>query len=127
MSLFDAPDDLARDVAHSRAGAARDTDPTTSKRAARNVEPRTGSQRAYVLATFAAAGAEGLTLDQLAEQLGDVRASSWRTRANELATDYDPPLVEDTGRERTTRSGEAARVLAITSKGRMVNARVVAR
>lgn len=120
-TLFDQPaadEALARDVTSPRPGAARATDPTTSRKAARNVKPRTGSQRAKVLLVFAEVGDHGLTGDDLAARLGDRNGSSWRSRMAELRDLYDPPLIERTGTTRATRSGEEGDVHAVTEAGR---------
>lgn len=113
---------LAADVAHATPAHARADDPDTSRRAAVNVMPRTGTHRAKVLASLLAEGDRGLTGDDLCARLGDANGSSWRSRLAECADveRYDPPLVEVTDRERRTRSGEMARVCVLTEMGRKV-------
>lgn len=122
-SLFDeeqATASLAADVAQPVPGTARRSDPDTSKRAARNVMPRTGASRAQVLLAFDQYG-DGFTDDALCEFLGDRRASRWRTARHELATLYDEPLlVHVAGEERDTRGGQAARVWRITERGSQI-------
>lgn len=122
-SLFDEPTTtaaLAADVAQPVPGAARRGDPETSKRAARNVMPRTGQSRAQVLAAFDQ-NPNGFTDDALAEFLGDRRGSRWRTARHELATLYDDPLLHHVaGEERPTRGGQAARVWRITERGAQI-------
>lgn len=126
LTLFDpaAPAALAGDVAQPVPGTARASDPETSKRAARNVMPRTGSSRAQVLLVFDQNGGHadgGFTDDELYAFLGDRRSSRWRTARHELAALYDPPLLEHrAGEERTTRGGQSARVWRITTKGSQV-------
>lgn len=115
---------LAADVAQPTIAHARADDPSTSRRAAVNVMPRTGTHRAKVLAALLAAGEHGLTGDDLCARLGDANGSSWRSRLAECGDveRYDPPLVEVTDRERRTRSGEMARVCVLTEIGRKVAA-----
>lgn len=119
-SLFDQATNeaaIAGDVVQPVPGAARRTDPETSKRAARNVMPRTGASRAQVLLAFDQYG-DGFTDDALCEYLGDRRASRWRTARHELATLYDEPMLTHTaGEERPTRGGDSARVWRITPHG----------
>jgi hypothetical protein len=113
---------LAVDVAHSTPAHARTGDPDTSKRAALNVMPRTGTHRAKVLAALYANRGRGLTGDDLCALLGDANGSSWRSRLAECADPerYNPPLVEPLGTERVTRSGEMARVFVLTDVGTKV-------
>lgn len=105
---------LARDVRHDRTAPARTADPVTSKLAAATI--KTGSTRAQVLLAFAARP-NGLTTDQLCEDLGDRRQSRWRTCTAELRDDYDPPLLVRTEEQRTTRLGQPAFVHRITDEG----------
>lgn len=126
LTLFDTttPEALAADVVQPTPGTARSSDPETSKRAARNVMPRAGSSRAQVLLAFDQTGGHadgGFTDDELYAFLGDHRSSRWRTARNELATLYDPALLEHrAGEERATRGGQPARVWRITVKGSQV-------
>lgn len=126
-SLFDQPTAdaaLAADVAQPVPGPARRTDPDTSKRAARNVMPRTGASRTQVLLAFDQ-NPGGFTDDALCEFLGDRRASRWRTARHELATLYDEPLLHHVaGEERPTRGGQAARVWRITDHGSQIAGRL---
>lgn len=119
LTLFDAaaPEAIAADVVQPTPGAARAGDPETSRRAARNVMPGTGTSRAQVLLAFDQAG-DGMTDDEMYALLGDHRSSRWRTARHELATLYDPPLLEHkAGDERPTRSGGTGRVWRVTVKG----------
>ncbi|EHR62650.1 helix-turn-helix domain-containing protein [Saccharomonospora cyanea] len=72
----------------------------TSARAARNIAPKTGTQRARVLAAVVRHG--GLTDLELAEQLG-LLENSVRPRRTELVTGG---YVVDSGRTRTHRGTE---------------------
>jgi hypothetical protein len=85
----------------------------TSRQAAIDNFPRSGSQRRFVLDAIVAAGVVGLTR----EQIGDLglTAGSVSPRVVELIR---AGWIEETGTTRTTRQGSAAKVLTITRRAR---------
>ena len=106
-----------------RDGRARHTDPATSHDGARSVTVRAGSQKARLLAAYAAAdpangtGTGGLTDDEAAVAAGLDRACFWK-RCGELREDG---LIRDTGYSaRGPLHGESRMVCTITAAGRAV-------
>lgn len=114
------------------AGAARRSDPATAKRAAQDVQPRTGSQRHRILELYAHAALArvadvrvGLTADEVCAALerqhrGHVAVNGVAKRVSELyhAGAILPHLDSD-GDDvtRKTRNGSDATVYTITTKG----------
>lgn len=111
-------------------GAARGSDPGTSKRAAALVAPRTGSQRRRALWLIADAGQRGMTADEVIERLelearhaghpppavnGVAKRVSELAHAGAIVDDGD---VIDGPRTRKTRHGSAALVYVATDLGR---------
>lgn len=99
-------------------GGARRSDPSTSKRAALDAAPRTGSQRHALLVQYEIAGngsrfAFGGLTAEMACGLID-KPGAWR-RVSEL---LDGGFIEPTGKVETNRSGSEAEVYRITEKGR---------
>lgn len=100
-------------------GGARTSDPSTSKRAAKLVAPRTGTQRWSLLSEFSRVfhndvERDGWTAEEASEAIGVPGA--WRRVSELLQGGY----IEPTGAERKTRSGTDAGVYRITDKGREV-------
>lgn len=106
-------DDLAARVVENRPGPTHRHDPSTSTRAANRNMPRSGSQRARVLAALHAAGDFGCTDYELGQTLGILRTAAG-TRRKELAEDG---LVTATPRERITDTGSPAVVHVLTDVG----------
>lgn len=65
-------------------GVARNTDPLTAKRAAWEVTPRAGSQRAKALAEFAVARSLGLTADDVCRLMPGTPLNSLSRRVTDL-------------------------------------------
>lgn len=87
----------------------------TSRRAALDNYPRSGSQRHRVLAEIARAGDHGRTRDELTELL-QLSQSSLHPRVWELkGGDF---IDEDEERTRITRAGSEASVLTLSEKGK---------
>lgn len=82
----------------------------TSKAAAKAIAAHAPDQRAKVLAFLADRGADGATIEQIADGL-DLRQSSVCGRVAELARPTEgPALIRDSGARRRTASGCAAKV-----------------
>lgn len=110
------------------AGAARRSDPATAKRAAQDVQPRTGSQRHRILTLYAHAdsvavqrGRWGMTADEVCAALerqhlpGRVAVNGVAKRVSELYhAGAIAPIPDQT---RPTRNGSDATVYTITTKG----------
>lgn len=109
-TLFDA----AARVTREAPGLYRHDAPRTSRDAAENVAPRSGTGRARVLATIAALG--GATDEEIQDQL-NMRVQTETPRRNELVRDG---FVVDSGTTRATSSGCAAIVWELTGDGRAV-------
>jgi len=88
----------------------RNTDPSTSRKAAEQVAPRRGTQMARLLAVYADASL-GLTDDRAGQRAGlataHKRCSDLRNRG----------LIVDTGTTRLTLTGSQGMVCVITAKG----------
>jgi hypothetical protein len=97
----------------NRVGPYRKTDPDTSKRAAYDNAPRSGSQRHRVLLALSIACEKGLTRDEVSEAL-ELPDSSADGRIWEL---IQGAWAEDTEDERVTRHGSMAKVVVLTDKG----------
>lgn len=113
-----SPEQLREEVAGDRVGPSS-VDSPTSKYAALNNTPRSGTQRARVLAAI---GTAPRTRDELAHSLGlpdsSVDARVWElTRGGHIC---------GTGKTRTTDAGQQAVVLGLTEKGRAALAEVQA-
>ena len=98
-----------------REGGARRSDPSTSRKAARDVKPRTGTQRVKILAVIAAKGDHGATSEEAADASGVSFSRSSGPRIAELLRDG---YIADTGRTRPGSLGSDQRVLVATEKGR---------
>jgi hypothetical protein len=85
-----------------RPGKARRDGPDTSKRAALEVAPRTGTQRRRVLDAIASASSGGLTDEQLQTRLG-MSGDSERPRRVELV---EGGWIKDSGLRRPSGSGQ---------------------
>lgn len=107
-------DDIAVAALANRPGPTHRQDPSTSRRAAMDNLPRSGSQRARVLAALHAAGDYGCTDFELHQQLGILRTAAG-TRRKELADRFG--LVVATPRERVTDTGSMAVVHVLTDAG----------
>lgn len=87
-------------------GRARSTDPETSKEAARQVEPRSGTQRAIVLDVIRNARRYGATHEEVVQAVRVIRPnvsdSGIRTRTKELV---DAGFVVDSTERRKTSRG----------------------
>lgn len=93
---------------------ARTSDPATSHAAAKRARPRAGSQKAVLLAVFAANS--DLTAYEAGQLSGLARKPGccyWH-RVGDLARDG---LLEDTGLTRIVATGEGQRVYRITAAG----------
>lgn len=86
----------------------------TSRQAALDNYPRSGTQRRRVLEAIGQAGEWGRTRDELAHELG-LSGNAIRPRVCELS---DGGFVEESGRTRKTDLGSEAAVLVLTTKGR---------
>jgi Arc/MetJ-type ribon-helix-helix transcriptional regulator len=112
------------------AGAARRSDPSTSKAAARDVAPRSGSQRRRALEVIRDAGAHGATTDEVIEVLDLSRppgaprpaVNGVARRVTDLlqagAIETVPLVGTSTPATRKTRHGSDALVYVVTAKGR---------
>lgn len=110
-------EDMAERVLAPRPSPSHQHDPSTSKRAARANTPRSGSQRARVLAALHAAGEYGATDYELGKTLGILRTAAG-TRRGDLERDG---LVKRTNRERETDTpGSMAQVHVLTEAGEAV-------
>lgn len=95
-------------------GGSRATDPDTSRKAALQNMPRSGSQRHRALVAIVAAGEHGLTGHEVAETTG-IEYRSVTPRLRELK---DGGWIEDADFTRTTNLNAEAHVLIATDKGR---------
>jgi hypothetical protein len=89
----------------------RNSDPSTSRKAAEQVAPRRGTQMARLLAQYASA-AIGLTDDQAGQRAGLINGY-WKRCADLRRLGY----IIDTGTTRSSNQGCQAMVCAITVKG----------
>lgn len=104
-----------RRVFRDAPGATRANDPDVSRRAARDVKPRTGTQRGKILSAIAAKGDHGATSEEAADASGVSFSRSSGPRIAELLRDG---YIRDTGRTRPGSLGSDQRVLVATEKGR---------
>lgn len=102
-------------VSKPRAGRTSAAHGETSRAAALNVTPRTGTQRHRVLQLLVAAGIHGATRDEIAEALG-MSPNTVRPRVTELMEGNFVMVRE--GVTRPSATGEAAEVLVATPKAR---------
>jgi len=105
LNLFDQP--LSAELA-------RNTDPRTSRDAARDALPEMGSHRRRLLIWFAAAGDAGLTADEAAERADLLHVGYWK-RVSDLKNNG---FIRPTGKKRKGRKGSAQQVYAVTHRGR---------
>ena len=113
MRLFDVYANQAGTAFRYHADV-RTSDPATSHAAAKRARPRAGSQKAVLLAVFAANG--DLTAYEAGQLSGLARKPGccyWH-RVGDLARDG---LLEDTGLTRIVATGEGQRVYRITAAG----------
>ena len=97
------------------AGGVRRTDPGTSRKAAGDVAPRTGTQRGRLLGAIVAAGDDGLISEEAAELAGVEFARSSGPRLAELKAGG---WIRTTGKTRLGSLGSEQDVLVATDKGR---------
>lgn len=86
----------------------------TERKAAYDVLPRSGTQRRLVLAAIAAAGADGLTDGEVADQTGLYLYSAAPRRYELMQGGW----VMDTGKRRDSANGGTSIVWALTTRGR---------
>jgi len=95
---------------------ARRSDPSTSQRAAADVDPNAvitrDSQKHVLLREYAVAGGYGLTADEACLRTGLTRGG-WKRVSDLLSGGF----VLATDRERETTAGKAGRVLVIATRG----------
>lgn len=96
-------------------GAARATDPATSKAAARDVTVRSGSQHYRLLAAIVNAGSHGLTSEEASDL---ARVSFSRSSGPRIAELKRGGFIRVTGRTREGSLGSAQDVLVATDEGR---------
>lgn len=85
----------------------------TSAAAAQNIEPKTGTKRALVLAFLRGRGAAGATDEEMQQQI-PMGANTQRPRRVELVAGR---LIEDSGMERNTLGGDPAVVWVAVEHG----------
>lgn len=85
----------------------------TSAAAAQNIEPKTGTKRALVLAFLRGRGAAGATDEEMQQQI-PMPSNTQRPRRVELVA---ARLIKDSGRERNTSGGDAAVVWVAVEHG----------
>lgn len=112
-----APASPRRRLDEPREGMARRTDPETSRRAARDVKPRSGTQRGRLLAVIANSGPQGMTSEEASEAAGVSFSRSSGPRIAELLREG---YIRDTGQTRPGSLGSDQRVLVATDKGREI-------
>lgn len=96
-------------------GAARATDPATSKAAARDVTIPSGSQRYRLLVAIVNAGSHGLTSEEASDL---ARVSFSRSSGPRIAELKRGGFIRVTGRTREGSLGSAQDVLVATDEGR---------
>lgn len=106
--LYDTGDDPAANSLGAFSGNA----PDTSRKAALDNYPRSGTQRSTVLAKVMATGLRGLTRDAICV-VTDMPPNVATPRVKELV---EGGWLEETDRTRKTRSGSEATVLIATAK-----------
>lgn len=118
-SLLDELEQPLADQTRPAAGLARSTDPSTSRRAAAAVWPRSGSQRLRLL--FAARRRDGITASEACELTG-LPYQSASTRLSELVAggwlEQATGLVGGPPAERESSSGGMQRVLVLTDRAK---------
>lgn len=102
-------------VSKPTAGRARASAPETSRAAALNVTPRTGTQRRKVLDFLVAVGNHGATRDEIAAAL-HMSPNTVRPRVSELLEGHFIAVRE--GVTRPSATGDPAEVLVATEKAR---------
>lgn len=113
LDLEEALDDVALpDPTENTDGIVGRDHPDTSKQAALNVMPRTGTQRLAVLEAVANGRDGGMTDEEIRDELG-LRYSSECARRKELV---DGGWLEDSGRTRPTSTGQEAIVWVVTQR-----------
>lgn len=112
--LYDTGDDPAGNALGAFSGSA----PDTSRKAALDNYPRSGTQRAKVLAKVVSSGLRGLTRDDLSA-ITDMPPNVATPRVKELV---EGGWLEETDRTRTTRAGSEATVLIATAKAHQESA-----
>lgn len=85
----------------------------TSAAAAQNIEPKTGTKRALVLAFLRGRGAAGATDEEMQQQI-PMSPNTQRPRRVELVA---ARLIKDSGQERNTSGGDAAVVWVAVEHG----------
>lgn len=101
------------DIREDHEGLARHDHQATSKTAAIDVFPRSGTQRWKVFATITYVGDHGATRDEIAIYLG-MSQNTVRPRVKEL---IDGGWVITNGQTRPTQWQHQAEVLVLTAKG----------
>lgn len=107
--------ELEATIGENSTGGARRSDPDTSKDAALEVFPRSGSQRRKIFDAIAAAGENGLTSEEVSESTGIAFARSSGPRISELKRGG---WIEPNGTRPGTLKAEQE-VLVLTEKGRV--------
>lgn len=108
--LADPSDDGFKD----RIGKFGHKSPSTSRKAAVAVYPKSGSQRHRLILLIAQSESRGLTCDE-AEKVTGLPHQSASARWNELWHDFE--FIEPNGKERPTRAGASALAFVLTAKG----------
>lgn len=111
--MLDHPELASEELEAPRDGAARSTDPDTSKAAAKRNAPTRGSQRWRLLEVIVAAGVHGMTGEEASEATGIPYARSSGPRLAELKGDG---LLEVRG-SRSGSMGADQEVLVATAQG----------
>lgn len=91
-------------------------DRPTSRAAAMAASPRTGSQKARLLAAYLGAGAQGMTDEEAARASGlyAIEGCCWWKRCSDLRRDG---FIEPTGEQREGVTGHMREVCAVTVAG----------
>lgn len=103
---------LEHDPTANAQGGARGSDPGTSKKAARDIYPRSGSQRHKALMAVASKGDTGAIADDVSEITG----IEWRSITPRLGELKKHGWVEPRGDTREGRMGAQQEVIVITEK-----------
>lgn len=114
LAIFEARPDPGA----NRVGASHSGDPDTSRQAARANAPRSGSQRRRVLDAVAAAGARGVTAEEVAAATGMRSGASGNSAAKRLSElKADGWVAAVPGLHRRTAQGSKAQVYRTTIDG----------
>lgn len=107
---------MLKDPACNAVGGSRRDGPDTSRRAALDNYPQSGSQRWKVLMALVESEDQGATYAELAEMtgLGGGASGSAGKRVSELRRDG---WIEPTGRTRLTPLGSESQVMVVTDAG----------